>query len=432
MTPSLLLLPLDLLEHIGLALVCPSQPAPGSPLSSTRLRDLAALAATSRECHAFANPLLHTAAIAFDLIASQLVHRQEAFLRRYPLRLYRAVEAYRDPWLSVSASGQPSYNREPLLLWAVTSGRLDILHRLLQHAPESLVYFLLGVRLAVCWPCLDQHQPHLPPEGATETYYAAPLHAAARAGHDDLVKYILDRGGVNINIDAEAQLLCLCPSSRINRPDELCATPLHVALSHGHHSTAKILMLRGAIWDRPFEFSRGVTGLHIMAATGAADLANWIADSDWPGTVLKRNWPLHDWPDIGGFYCLHYACLSPGVVDEVCSSQPSGTQSSRLVSSLTRLGAVVNTKDEKRAAQRLEMEIHRLGPLINRLWVDPNRCESDWAYFIKFWERDMKYYEFAPEEPEALVTNLDLRAMALAIRRSQNDPGAGAIAVYPS
>ncbi|KAK1561358.1 uncharacterized protein LY79DRAFT_531554, partial [Colletotrichum navitas] len=232
-------------------------------------------------------------------------------------------------------------------------------------------------RLAVRWPCLDQHQAHLPPpldpESPRETYFAAPLHAAARAGHDNLVEYILDRcDSVNLIIDAEAQLLCLCPSPCINA---FRTTPLHVALSHGHHSTAKILMLRGAIWDRPFEFSQGVTGLHIMAATGAADLVDWIADS--PSSVLRRNGPLHDWPDIDGFYSLHYACLSLGVANKAHSSQLFSIESLRLMSSLTCLSTIINTKDKKKAAHRLMIETCRLSSLVNCWWVDPNRRESE-------------------------------------------------------
>ncbi|WDK23740.1 ankyrin unc44 [Colletotrichum graminicola] len=184
-------------------------------------------------------------------------------------------------------------------------------------------------------------------------------------------------------------------------------------------------MLRGAIWDRPFEFSRGVTGLHIMAATGAADLANWIADS--PRAVLRRNGPLHDWPDIDGFYSLHYACLSPGVSNEACSSQPFSTDSSRLVSSLARLGAIVNTKDKKQAAHRLAMETCRLGSLVERWWVDPNRSQSDWLYCIKYWERDMKDSEFAPDEPAAFAAAKGLHLMSHAIRHLGNEPGAGAV-----
>ncbi|GJC89375.1 serine/threonine-protein phosphatase 6 regulatory ankyrin repeat subunit C [Colletotrichum liriopes] len=365
MTPFLLL-STELLEAISLALLCPpSLASKDKSRPSAGLRDIAALAATSRACHAVANPLLYSSAIALDLVASQLRHRQETMLSCRPIRLRTVAKAYRDPWLSVSADDQPPYDREPLLLWAITSGRLDLLQRLLQHVPESLVSFILGARLAVRWPCPCQKQePHPAAKAVPECYFATPLHSAARAGQDELAEYILRRG-VNVDIDAEAQLICMCPSPhshllQSNGPlDEVGVTPLHLALVHSNNSTAKLLIPRGAVWDRTFEFSAGVTGLHIMAANGNTDLLGWI--SNLPDAVLNKNGPLHDWPDHYGFSSLHYACLLPSAVEEAASSQQPCTGAQRVADALNRLGAVVETRDQRKAEERLATERKRLG-----------------------------------------------------------------------
>ncbi|GKT51754.1 uncharacterized protein ColSpa_11935 [Colletotrichum spaethianum] len=144
-----------------------------------------------------------------------------------------------------------------------------------------------------------------------------------------------------------------------------------------------------------------------MAANGTANLGNWIADSS--DAVLKRNEPLHDWPAL-------------------TVTLPFGTRASRLVASLARLGAVMDTKNESKAAQqRLAMEIQRLRYLLEYCWVDPNGPEADWAYRVKFWESQMKDFEFAPEEPAAFAAGSVLHSMALAMRCLHKEPGTGTL-----
>ncbi|GJC90260.1 hypothetical protein ColLi_13098 [Colletotrichum liriopes] len=139
------------------------------------------------------------------------------------------------------------------------------------------------------------------------------LHAAVSGGHNHIVKWILEYVD-QVDIDCMAYLWCLCPSTHMQllhygeawRPSR-CAMPLYMALASGAESLAKMLMSHGAVWDRGFSFTGGMTGLHMMAANGMTDLINWIADR--APAAARRN-RLHDWPDDWGRSSLHYATFA--------------------------------------------------------------------------------------------------------------------------
>ncbi|KDN60687.1 hypothetical protein CSUB01_04095 [Colletotrichum sublineola] len=134
---------------------------------------------------------------------------------------------------------------------------------------------------------------------------ATPPHAAVRSGHEETVDWLLQQG---IQVDGQAFLCCLCPSSyaevfqyqSVRELSTVSTTPLQLALACGLESIAKMLLTAGAIWDRPFSFSAGTTALHMMAAGGMIDLIDWLADGD----TGER---LNDWPDNWGRSALHYA-----------------------------------------------------------------------------------------------------------------------------
>ncbi|KAK1955689.1 hypothetical protein LY78DRAFT_425368 [Colletotrichum sublineola] len=319
--------------------------------------------------------------------------------------------------------------------------------------------FVLGARLLVPWRCASgKHAFWLPqqsrpggPDGngsggandASEPCFETLLHSASRAGQDHVVEWILHQAKENrrpgrsaspdFDLDAEAQLVCHCPSPHMDvgdgNPSEACASPLHLALIHGHHSTAKILMRHGAVWDRCLSFSLGVTGLHIMAATGATDLIEWVAG--WPCRLLAQNAPMHDWPDERGFSSLHYACLAPnggggGGGDDKDEVKGGGgmvrdqqdAQAARLVSNLLGLGAVLETQNRQEAEQRLERERVRIwGPHWGSdSWAWNGIDVVHWPYRLAFWEQRMEPFEFAQMEPAAFAAARGNQPMARALQ----------------
>nr|XP_036574835.1 ankyrin unc44 [Colletotrichum truncatum]KAF6781310.1 ankyrin unc44 [Colletotrichum truncatum] len=417
-------LPVEIKQAIASAVVSSTLP-PQSPPPPDGLRDLAALAVTSRLWYAVANPLLHITALALDLLGTHpRDHLETVAYKHGAVRLANLINFYGE----FTSQNQTASRRESLLLWAISSRRHDLVRRLLLHVPEPLLAVIFDSRLSVSWECTSgTHYPD-PKTARHVQYYATPLHAAARVGDDELVESMLRRG---VNVDAEACLPCLCPSphSRIlNDSDpfeEVLATPLHLALAHGKTSTAKLLMVHGALWDRPGFVtgpSGGVTSLHIMAANGATQLINWVANS--PRHVLCRNGSLHDWPDANGFSSLHYACLASSKMseEEGTGRQSARKQAWRLVLALGRLGAILDTRNEQSAQRRLETEKRRLGSAVQN-WYETNNSESAWLYRICHWHRDMRYFEFSRDEPIAFAESRGNWLLSRALRSLALTPG---------
>ncbi|KAK1569996.1 uncharacterized protein LY79DRAFT_643012 [Colletotrichum navitas] len=216
---------------------------------------------------------------------------------------------------------------------------------------------LFSHRFSVPWQCpLGTHGAGLVDSDLPR---ATALHAAVRGGHDHIVEWILENIS-DVDVDCEAYLWCLCPSAHMQFSQyrqkwqpSLCATPLHVALASGAGSTAKILMSRGAVWDREFTFTAGMTGLHMMAANGMTDLINWVVDEP----TARRN-ALHDWPDEWGRSSLHYATFAAST--RTGHFEVDMFNARNLVKSLLRLGAIANTKDRERLACNIVLERNQL------------------------------------------------------------------------
>lgn len=291
------------------------------------------------------------------------------------------------------------------------SGRLGILQRLLSHVPSHMEQFFLGIRLLVPWRCVSGQHLTTSTDDHTPTF-ATPLHAAALAGQDHMIRWILSRCPT-LPVDPEAQLHCICPSSHrhagvVADSPTVSVTPLHLALAHNRTSTAKLLIQKGAVWDRSFDFSAGVTGLHIMAANGMVDMLNWLARSS---STCSTNGCLHDWPDEYGLYALHYAsfALMPNMAADggssVLDADRGGGDSmvlvdrtkeaTRLVSSLMGLGAVLDTQKEEEAAEQLCQERNRLAAETSLITAD-----SGWTYRLRFWESEQDLHSLQPGPAE--------------------------------
>ncbi|KAI8298310.1 ankyrin unc44 [Colletotrichum sp. SAR11_59] len=364
--------------------------------SFTGLADMARLAATCQRLRDVATPLLYTQSLVMDVAANTLTS-----LVSTQNHVLHTVKQYRDPWLSPDPTG--------IIMEMVISGRLDALQRLLSHVPSHLEKFFLGIRLLVPWRCVSGEHVTTSTDVAAPAF-ATPLHAAALAGQDHVIQWILERCPT-LPVDPEAQLRCICPSSHrhagvVADSPTVSVTPLHLALAHNRTSTAKLLIQKGAVWDRSFDFSAGVNGLHIMAANGMVDFLDWLARSS---NTCSTNSGLHDWPDEYGLYALHYAsfALMPDMVTDGGSSVSDADrgegdvmalfdrqkEATRLVASLIGIGAIIDTRNEGEAAKRLRQER-------NRLVVEILAADLGWAYRLRFWESEQDLHFLQPEPAE--------------------------------
>lgn len=105
---------------------------------------------------------------------------------------------------------------------------------------------------------------------------ATPLHDAARRGHPEACKALLDHG-VNVGITETTHRM----------------TPLHLAALHGHWAVCELLLKRGAMSTAD---DRGVTPLHFAAGQGNAAICALLLEAGAdPHAVDKRGWtPLHE------------------------------------------------------------------------------------------------------------------------------------------
>ncbi|KAK7741697.1 hypothetical protein SLS53_004756 [Cytospora paraplurivora] len=114
------------------------------------------------------------------------------------------------------------------------------------------------------------------------------IHLAARGGHDDVVRILLDNGA---DIDVVSDQLCTCAPwlARVQTHAGIPGSwhspfgwsPLHLAICHFHTSTAKYLLSRGAsvqLGQSNEESHLTVTALHAAAATGQAELCRHLLD----------------------------------------------------------------------------------------------------------------------------------------------------------
>ncbi|KAK2051129.1 hypothetical protein LY76DRAFT_610849 [Colletotrichum caudatum] len=287
---------------------------------------LAQLALVSHTWHDIANPLLYKHAILWDW---------------YMLCPGRE-------WMQLPD------NRVGVLMTAALSGDLVLLSRLAGYVPHALRPLDTAQVLSAAF-----HVPGLCPihddddDGCEDRRpFATLLHVAAMRGDQDMTHWLLRR---RVSIEASAQLGCLCPSPYMDAIRVtgvwhgwgIEPTPLHLSLAHGNESTAKLLIRKGAVWDRPHSSCGGLTGLHMMAAGRMTEMIEWTIDQchgPWAGAVA-RNGPVHDWPDEFGYWSLHYACLSEGPKEE------GDSWAAQMVSGLIRLGALVHTTDGSQIAQ---------------------------------------------------------------------------------
>jgi ankyrin repeat protein len=90
-------------------------------------------------------------------------------------------------------------------------------------------------------------------------YTASALHAAAKDGHTDLLRYLIGRGNcVNMTLQGDS------------------GTLLHIAARGNHIQTVRTLVDLGASCD--IQDSTGKTALHVSAETGSLEVAKYIVE----------------------------------------------------------------------------------------------------------------------------------------------------------
>ncbi|KAF9870266.1 hypothetical protein CkaCkLH20_12230 [Colletotrichum karsti] len=327
---------------------------PSSPLrclSKGRLSSLNAFSRSNRACYLACNPVLHETAVALDLVRF-LVRKpyddDEPVVDRADHSDAAAANPQAGKHVNLSQRGTfPPFEATELSIGQPNSEEL--------HAPY-------------------RHEIKYQSDISLAAATASPLHAAACEGQDATVAWLLDRGA---NIEDIALHCCQCPSPHMRfllkhslprdpayegaLPTEStesylrfyeapAATPLSLALAYGRQSTAQLLILSGAVWDRPAPMSYGISPLHIMAAAGMIDLLHWIATRESEShpecatpTSAERH---HDWPDDQGLCALHYSAVAGSrgldIGDHASTTIFTETQAQDLVDTLLRLGSVAS------------------------------------------------------------------------------------------
>jgi len=126
----------------------------------------------------------------------------------------------------------------------------------------------------------DSSSPGLEPESDSLFHWTA-LHVAAQRGNDELAKLLLD-GGATIDpllhVTSQPAILGILDGIFVSRLVPTCReSPLHLAMSGGHSSTAELLLSYGASTDVAFG---GAQALHLAAWHGALDICRLLVDRD--------------------------------------------------------------------------------------------------------------------------------------------------------
>ncbi|RYP02869.1 hypothetical protein DL764_005554 [Monosporascus ibericus] len=132
----------------------------------------------------------------------------------------------------------------------------------------------------------------------TRQYFWTPLHIAARWGHDELVEVLLNHGA---NIHALSREFCerphpmhRLPKPKYRREAVISLwTPLRIAICHGHDSTARFFLARGASTavatrGRGAKLDR-VTALHSACCSGLTSLSRFLIEEGYHSDVKAKD-----------------------------------------------------------------------------------------------------------------------------------------------
>lgn len=123
------------------------------------------------------------------------------------------------------------------------------------------------------------------------------LDLAARAGHIEMLQFLLDHGA-EPNLRTLGHGLCFCelqmsrrkyihPSQRMRRSP--CRTALHLAICHFQDDVAKLLLERGAL-SYTYDDGECTTALHLAASTGQTDMCRYILERGYAAHIDTPNY----------------------------------------------------------------------------------------------------------------------------------------------
>ncbi|KAF3797721.1 hypothetical protein GCG54_00014620 [Colletotrichum gloeosporioides] len=289
-----------------------ASPIPGLPFEIVLaivgvIQDVSTLSAVSQTCHDLyeaASPLLYRNGLARDdteVQSSINIHTN-----------YDIEETPRDYTLKPYAN--------PIVLWAAAADPvvgLPVLEKVLSLRPLHLwaTFHLPGHTCEPHWPWTTNTEEPLSAGRITS------LHVAASVGNFAAVYWLLEDhlSRSTLGLEVTATYACMCPSSHLNilrqnhglLDAEDCpdATPLHLALAHGHIDVARLLILCGANWSGFTDGCHGVTGLMMIASNGQVELLKWLFDNG----LLTKQAVEHE--DNMGFTAEDYVCSCDSEVE---------------------------------------------------------------------------------------------------------------------
>lgn len=160
-------------------------------------------------------------------------------------------------------------------------------------------------------------------------------------------------------LDMPATLACTCPSAHMAAVAESCpdpldwpwATPVAVALSHGHEVVARRLIVAGAAWDHAPHWvgTGGISVAHVAAAQRMAGMLEWLGGLQKQQKKQQQEKQWVDRPDADGRFMLHHVCDAD--MDAILHSSMHSSSSRttimdgndanlpRLLGAISRLGA---------------------------------------------------------------------------------------------
>lgn len=281
---------------------------------------LASLAKTDRRLNSLCQPLLYRTAAFEDEAHTEVI-------TKYGLPR---------SWTSLTTFLNP---KEPLVLWAARRGRCDILEQYRRHSRHpSHLTATFRRPFVQCHHDRDNNHPWTPRHRINATVDAATgvlkfrirgfwasaqytstmtaLHLASQNGQTRTVSWLL-AAGAHSHLDALVTRPCVCPSLHVrflgdyhnvvSAEDAPVATPLHLAIAHGHEATVQLLLEHAtdtSTWATAHPDAYVSSALCIMAANSMVRPLRWLAlrhADAFRKAVLHR--------DVVGLFPVSYAAF---------------------------------------------------------------------------------------------------------------------------
>ncbi|GKT67429.1 ankyrin unc44 [Colletotrichum tofieldiae] len=239
----------------------------------------------------------------------------------------------------------PDAYTPPLVLWAASRGRLDVL----RHISAT---FRIPAHM-----CQD-HWPWARGDLTLAAGSATALHFACRNGHRATARWLLEHGA---QVNQLSYHNCLCPSKHLRLLDVIdpgdapSATPLALAIAHKQEEIAYLLIAHGARWvnddadDEDEDHGDGYdaniaaflarrsaqlsSSLSIAVANGMHRLISWL--HKFHPTEFRQAARIYD---SHGFNALHYVVCHDDPVPSL-DEAPNATPLAVVLATVTTLCA---------------------------------------------------------------------------------------------